>query len=85
MKKNESVLKVTDIESQKEKLETELSKVQDQLSNLEKAKVQLEYKSFAYSGAIQQCDLFLKMLSDASPASNIPSQDDNAAIKTALS
>ena len=83
MKKNEKTLKVTDIEEQKEKLSDELKKVQENLSNLEYMKTQLESRVYALSGAIQQCDIFLDFF-DVNPTSSIPSQD-NSAVSTALS
>ena len=80
MKKNDksliSGLSVEQIEQQKEVLQKELE-------NVEKMKSQLTIKSYALSGAIQQCEMFINMF-DASPASSIPSQDDNA-VSTALS
>ena len=81
MKKNDksliSGLSVEQIEQQKEVLQKELE-------NVEKKKNQLTIKSYALSGALQQCDMFINMF-DASPASNIPSQDDSAAMNAAFS
>ena len=85
MAKNEKTLSVSDVETKKKDLESDLEKVQGQLQNLEKMKVQLQAQGNALSGAIQQCDVFLSLLSEASPASSIPSQDDSAAVNTALS
>ena len=85
MAKNEKTLSVSDIEQKKTDLQTDLDKVTSQLQNLEKMKVQLQAQGNALSGAIQQCDVFLSLLSEASPASSIPSQDDSAAVNTALS
>jgi uncharacterized protein YaaN involved in tellurite resistance len=80
MKKNNksliSGLTIEQLEEQKEKLQKEIE-------NVEKVKNQLIVKSYALSGAIQQCEMFINMF-DASPASSIPSQDDNA-VSTALS
>jgi hypothetical protein len=80
MKKNNksliSGLTIEQLEEQKEKLQKEIE-------NVEKVKNQLIVKSYALSGAIQQCEMFINMF-DASPASSIPSQDDNAVL-TALS
>jgi len=80
MKKNDKSLNggvtIEQLEEQKEVLQKELE-------NVEKVKNQLTIKSYALSGAIQQCEMFIKMF-DASPASSIPSQDDNA-VSTALS
>lgn len=74
MKKNgkfmESGLTIESIQNQKEILQKELESV-------EKTKQQLIAKSYALSGALQQCDMFLEMI-EASPASSIPSQDDSA-------
>ena len=85
MKKNDKTLSVSDIEQKKTDLQTDLDKVTSQLQNLEKMKVQLQAQGNALSGAIQQCDVFLSLLSESSPASSIPSQDDSAAVNTALS
>jgi hypothetical protein len=80
MKKNgkfmENGLTIEQIEERKEALQKELE-------NVEKIKTQLSIKSYALSGAIQQCEVFLEMF-DASPASSIPSQD-NSAVSAALS
>ena len=87
MSKNEKTLGVVDIEAKKKDLQSDLDKVTSQLQNLEKMKVQLQAQGNALSGAIQQCDVFLNLLSEASPASSIPSKDDgaNAAVTQALS
>ena len=85
MAKNEKALSASDIEQKKSDLQSDLEKVTSQLQNLEKMKVQLQAQGNALSGAIQQCDAFLNLLSEASPASSIPSQDDNAAVSEALS
>lgn len=81
MKKNDKSLNggvtIEQLEEQKEVLQKELE-------NVEKMKNQLTIKSYALSGAIQQCDMFINMF-DASPASNIPSQDDSAAMNAAFS
>lgn len=67
----------------KEQLEEQKEALQKELDNVEKVKNQLTIKSYALSGAIQQCEMFINMF-DASPASSIPSQDDSA-LSTALS
>ena len=85
MAKNEKTLGVSDIEQKKMDLQTDLDKVTSQLQNLEKMKVQLQAQGNALSGAIQQCDVFLSLLGESSPDSSIPSQDDSAAVNTALS
>jgi hypothetical protein len=85
MAKNEKTLSVSDVETKKKDLESDLEKVQGQLQNLEKMKVQLQAQGNALSGAIQQCDVFLSLLGESSPDSSIPSQDDSAAVNTALS
>ena len=85
MAKNDKALSVRDIEKNKEELQSDLEKVQTQMQNIDKMKVQLTAQGNALSGAIQQCDVFLNLLSEANPASSIPSQDDNAAVNTALS
>jgi len=85
MAKNDKTLSVSDIEKKKADLQTDLDKVTSQLQNLEKMKVQLQAQGNALSGAIQQCDVFLSLLGESSPDSSIPSQDDSAAVNTALS
>lgn len=85
MSKNEKTLSVSDVENKRKDLESDLEKVQGQLQNLEKMKVQLQAQGNALSGAIQQCDVFLSLLGESSPDSSIPSQDDSAAVNTALS
>ena len=84
MPKNEKTLSVGDIEKKKKELESDLEKLQNQTQNLDKMRVQLTAQGNAINGAIQQCDLFLQQL-EANPASSIPSQDDSAAVNTALS
>ena len=79
MSKNEKSLNASDIELKKKDLQTDLEKVQSQLQNLDKMKVQLQAQGNAISGAIQQCDAFLNLLGEPSPGSSIPSQDDSAA------
>jgi len=83
MAKNEKTLSVGDIEKKKVELESDLAKIQDQIQNLDKMRVQLTSQGNAINGAIQQCELFLTQL-EANPASSIPSQDDSA-VQTALS
>jgi hypothetical protein len=85
MSKNDKTLSVTDIEEKKKILQTDLSNVESQLQNIDKMKVQLVAQGNALNGAIQQCDVFLNLLGESSPDSSIPSQDDDAALKTALS
>jgi uncharacterized protein (DUF3084 family) len=85
MTKNEKTLSVSDIESKKQDLQTDLDKVTSQLQNMDKMKVQLQAQGNALSGAIQQCDVFLNLLSESNPDSSIPSQDDNAAVNAVLS
>ena len=84
MKNNEKTLSVSEIENTKSVLKGDLDKVQDRLNELEKMKVQLTSQGNALQGAIQQCDVFLNQLSESSPDSSIPSQD-NSAVNTVLS
>lgn len=84
MSKNEKTLSVSEIEQKKKDLGVDLEKVQNQLQNLDKMKVQLTAQGNALSGAIQQCDVFLSLLSESSPDSSIPSQDSITAVKTAM-
>jgi predicted nuclease with TOPRIM domain len=85
MKKNDkNVLSAIDIEETKNVLKGDLEKVQERLNELERMKVQLTSQGNALQGAIQQCDVFLNQLSESSPDSSIPSQD-NSAVNTVLS
>ena len=84
MTKNEKTLSVSDIEKKKTDLQSDLDKIKGQLENIDKMKVQLQAQGNALSGAIQQCDVFLSLLSESSPDSSIPSQSDSA-VSTALS
>jgi hypothetical protein len=84
MSKNEKTLSVSDIENKKTELESDLGKIQDQIQNLDKMRVQLTAQGNAINGAIQQCDLFLQQL-EASPASSIPSQETNPALSAVMS
>ena len=85
MKKNDKTLSVSDIEETKKVLTDDLDKVQGRLDELEKMKVQAISQGNALQGAIQQCDVFLNRLSESSPDSSIPSQDNNAAVNEVLS
>ena len=85
MTKNVKTLSVGDIEQKKKDLQSDLEKIQGQLQNIDKMKVQLQAQGNALSGAIQQCDVFLNLLGESSPDSSIPSKDDSAAVNTALS
>ena len=85
MTKNVKTLSVGDIETKKKDLQSDLDKIQGQLQNIDKMKVQLQAQGNALSGAIQQCNVFLSLLGESSPDSSIPSQDDSAAVNTALS
>ena len=67
-----------------EQIEEQKMNLQKELESTEKMKNQLVIKSYALSGAIQQCDIFINMF-DASPANSIPSEDDNAALNAAFS
>ena len=84
MSKNEKTLSVSDIEKKKTELESDLEKIQSQIQNLDKMRVQLTAQGNAINGAIQQCDLFLQQL-EASPASSIPSQETNPALSAVMS
>ena len=85
MKKNDkNVLSAIDIEETKNVLKGDLDKVQERLNELDRMKVQLTSQGNALQGAIQQCDVFLNQLSESSPDSSIPSQD-NSAVNTVLS
>jgi len=85
MAKNEKTLSVSDIEKKKTELESDLAKIQDQIQNLDKMRVQLTAQGNAINGAIQQCDLFLQHLGESSPDSSIPSQESNPALSAVMS
>ena len=85
MTKNDKTLSVGDIGKKKTELESDLAKIQDQIQNLDKMRVQLTAQGNAINGAIQQCNLFLQQLGESSPDKTVPSQDDSAAVNTALS
>ena len=85
MSKNEKTLSVSEIEKKKTDLQSDLDKIKGKLENIDKMKVQLQAQGNALSGAIQQCNVFLSLLGESSPDSSIPSQDDSAAVNTALS
>ena len=80
MKNNEKTLSVSEIENTKNVLQGDLDKLQERLNELERMKVQLTSQGNALQGAIQQCDVFLNQLSESSPDSSIPSQDNSAVI-----
>ena len=77
-------LNLEDLVKQKNKLQDDFDKVRDKLQEIETMKVQLSARANALSGAIQQTDAFINMVSESSPDSTIPSQDDSA-VATALS
>ena len=85
MAKNDKTLGVNDIEKKKTELESDLAKIQDQIQNLDKMRVQLTAQGNAINGAIQQCNLFLQQLGESSPDSSIPSQENNPALSAVMS
>jgi len=85
MTKNDKTLGVNDIENKKTELESDLAKIQDQIQNLDKMRVQLTAQGNAINGAIQQCNLFLQQLGESSPDSSIPSQENNPALSAVMS
>jgi ABC-type transporter Mla subunit MlaD len=85
MTKNDKTLGVNDIEKKKTELESDLAKIQDQIQNLDKMRVQLTAQGNAINGAIQQCNLFLQQLGESSPDSSIPSQENNPALSAVMS
>tara|TARA_A200000159_G_scaffold107903_1_gene100638 strand:+ start:409 stop:666 length:258 start_codon:yes stop_codon:yes gene_type:complete len=85
MAKNDKTLSVGDIGKKKTELESDLAKIQDQIQNLDKMRVQLTAQGNAINGAIQQCDLFLQQLGESSPDSSIPSQENNPALSAVMS
>ena len=85
MTKNDKTLSVGDIGKKKTELESDLAKIQDQIQNLDKMRVQLTAQGNAINGAIQQCNLFLQQLGESSPDSSIPSQENNPAFSAVMS
>ena len=85
MTKKDKTLSVGDIEKKKTELESDLAKIQDQIQNLDKMRVQLTAQGNAINGAIQQCNLFLQQLGESSPDSSIPSQENNPALSAVMS
>jgi len=85
MAKNDKTLSVGDIGKKKTELESDLAKIQDQIQNLDKMRVQLTAQGNAINGAIQQCNLFLQQLGESSPDSSIPSQENNPALSAVMS
>ena len=85
MTKNDKTLSVGDIGKKKTELESDLAKIQDQIQNLDKIRVQLTAQGNAINGAIQQCNLFLQQLGESSPDSSIPSQENNPALSAVMS
>ena len=85
MTKNDKTLGVNDIGKKKTELESDLAKIQDQIQNLDKMRVQLTAQGNAINGAIQQCNLFLQQLGESSPDSSIPSQENNPALNAVMS
>jgi ABC-type transporter Mla subunit MlaD len=85
MTKNDKTLGVNDIGKKKTELESDLAKIQDQIQNLDKMRVQLTAQGNAINGAIQQCNLFLQQLGESSPDSSIPSQENNPALSAVMS
>jgi ABC-type transporter Mla subunit MlaD len=85
MTKNDKTLSVGDIGKKKTELESDLAKIQDQIQNLDKMRVQLTAQGNAINGAIQQCNLFLQQLGESSPDSSIPSQENNPALSAVMS
>jgi ABC-type transporter Mla subunit MlaD len=84
-KNDKAQLSVDDIEKKKTELESDLAKIQDQIQNLDKMRVQLTAQGNAINGAIQQCNLFLQQLGESSPDSSIPSQENNPALSAVMS
>jgi ABC-type transporter Mla subunit MlaD len=82
---NDKTLSVGDIGKKKTELESDLAKIQDQIQNLDKMRVQLTAQGNAINGAIQQCNLFLQQLGESSPDSSIPSQENNPALSAVMS
>jgi predicted nuclease with TOPRIM domain len=77
-------LNLEDLLKQKNELQADFDKVKTKLQEIDSMKTQLTAQANALSGAIQQTDQFIGLISESSPDSSIPSQDDSA-ISTALS
>jgi len=66
-----------ELNQQKEQLQLDFDKVQQQIQELDNQKQQLAAQSIALQGAMQQCDLFLKQVGDdGNTVSSIPSEDN---------
>ena len=71
-----SALTETEINIRKQTLDAELAQHKSALNELEQKKTNITAQIYAVSGAIQQCDLFLKQLNDGNDknvTSSIPS------------
>ena len=77
-------LNLEDLLKQKNELQADFDKVKTKLQEIDSMKTQLTAQANELSGAIQQTDQFIGLISESSPDSSIPSQDDSA-ISTALS
>tara|TARA_B100001113_G_C21056812_1_gene599348 strand:+ start:118 stop:378 length:261 start_codon:yes stop_codon:yes gene_type:complete len=79
----------TEINIRKQTLSAELEKQKSALSQLEEQRTNITAQMYATTGAIQQCDLFLKQLNGGNEdvTSSIPSEpeDGSSNIVTAMS
>ena len=73
-------LELTDLNTRKETLESDLLKVKEALTKLDTERGNLVAQHHAISGAIQQCDLFIKDLGGVGgdADSSIPSEKEGS-------
>ena len=73
-------LELTDLNTRKETLESDLLKVKEALTKLDTERGNLVAQHHAISGAIQQCDMFIKDLGGVGgdSDSSIPSEKEGS-------
>ena len=73
-------LELTDLNTRKETLESDLQKVKEALAKLDAERNNLVAQHHALNGAIQQCDLFIKDLGGVGgdADSSIPSEKEGS-------
>ena len=78
-------LNLEDLLKQKNELQADFDKVKTKLQEIDSMKTQLTAQANALSGAIQQTDQFIGLISESSPDSSIPSQENNPALSAVMS
>ena len=73
-------LELTDLNTRKETLESDMQKVKEALAKLDAERINLVAQHHAINGAIQQCDLFIKDLGGVGgdADSSIPSEKEGS-------